>query len=112
VLLGGLHDSQLEVGEESVVRGDQNQVDFDSLLYRGIVAALGHASTVGFVGDLFANRGQIVLAVRILDMGQEFSPFAQQVGTASQEVTGGTHLRRVDVGLQDHTATQKYSNLL
>jgi hypothetical protein len=59
MLLGGWHDSQLEVGEESVVIGDQRQVDFDSLLDRGIVKALGHASTVGFVGDLFANRGHV-----------------------------------------------------
>ena len=43
VLLGGLPDSQLEVGEERGVIGDQSQVDFESFLSRGIVTALGHA---------------------------------------------------------------------
>jgi S1-C subfamily serine protease len=69
VLLGGVHDRQLEVGEEIIVIGEQSQVDFDGLVHGGIVKALGHAVTIGFVGALCANCGQIVLAVGMLDMG-------------------------------------------
>ena len=79
VVLGGCDEASSRSREELVIIGDERQVDFDTFLYRGIGKALGHALTVGLVGDLFADRGQSVLAVGILDMGQEVSPFMRQV---------------------------------
>jgi hypothetical protein len=110
--LGGFHDRQSAVGEKTIVGGDQPEIDVDVLVPRGIVKTFGHAVTVGCGGDLFVNLGRIVLAVGILDMAQELRSLAQQVGPASQEVTGGTHLRWIDVGWREHAAAKEGSNLV
>ena len=41
------------------------------------------ARTVGFVGDLLADLGQIVLTIGVVDMGQQCRACAQQVGAAA-----------------------------
>jgi len=69
-------------------------------LHRRLVKAFGHAFTVGFVSDLFTDVGQIVLAVGILDMSQEFGAFAHQMGAAPEQVAGGAHLSRIDISLR------------
>ena len=46
------------------------------LLHRGIGEALGDPVAVGFVGELLAIGGQVVLAVGVLEMGEELGPFA------------------------------------
>ena len=56
--------------------------------------------------------GQIVLAVGILHVGQEFGPFARQMHAAPQQVAGRPHLGRIDIGLREHTAAQQHGNLL
>jgi len=112
VLRGGLHDRPFEVGEKRVVVGEEPEGDGEGLVHRGIVTALGHAVPGGLGGELFANLRQIVLAVGLLDMGQELRSFAHQVGPASQEVTGGPHLRWIDVGLREHAAATEGSDLL
>lgn len=45
-------------------------------------------------------------------MRQEFRTFAHQVGTTPQEVTGGAHLGRIDIGLWEHAAAQQGGNLV
>ena len=106
MLLGCFHQSQLEVGEESVVRGAQSQVDGEVLVHRGIIKALRHSRPVGLVGALCANLGPVVWAGGMRDMGSERSPCAPQVGAAPSEVTGGTPLSRRDVGWREHGAAQ------
>ena len=66
----------------------------------------------GFVSNLFADRRQIVLAVGILDVCQEFGPFVGQRHPAPEEVAGGPHGGRIDRGLREHAAAQKRRNLV
>ena len=79
---------------------------------RWIGKTLGDPVTVGFVGDLFANGGQVILAVGILHVGEELAAFACQVHASAQQVAGGAHLGGVDIGLWEHAAAQQHSNFL
>jgi hypothetical protein len=110
VWLGCVHDRPFELGEQTVVVGDEPEVDCAVLVHRGIVKALGHAVTHDLVGDLVATLGPMVLGVGILDMGPELRAFARQVGPASPAVTGGTHRRRLDGGLRGHAAAREGGN--
>src|SRR5262249_4622691 len=74
--------------------------------------AFGDALPLGLVGDLLAQLGQVVWAVGLLARGQECSPLAPQGGAAPQEVTGGTPLRRRDVGWWEQAAAQEGGNLV
>ena len=47
--------------------------------------------TVGFIGDFLADFGQVILAVGILHMGQEFRAFAHQERAASKQIAGFAH---------------------
>jgi hypothetical protein len=46
-----------------VVVVNQCKVDVDALLHRGLRKPLRDAVAVGFVGDLLANLGEVILAV-------------------------------------------------
>ena len=81
---------------------NQCEVDFDTLLYSGIGKPLGHPVAVGFVGKLFPNLGQVVLAIGVLAMRQQLSPFAHEMYPAPEEVARGTHLRRIHICLWEH----------
>jgi len=111
VLLGRVHDRQRESGEESVVRGEQRKIDCDVLVPCGIVKAFCHPAPVGLVGHLLAHVGQVIRAGGLLDMRQKLCPCAPQGSAAPQEVTGGTPLSRLDVGLREQAAAQEGGNL-
>jgi hypothetical protein len=68
VLLGGFKDVELQVTEELIIIGDQGKVDLDVLLDRQIGKAVSDPLTIGLVGDVLADVGQIVLRVGILHM--------------------------------------------
>ena len=57
------------------------------------------------------RRGEVVLQERHLQVGQEFGAFADEVGAAAQEVTGGPHRLGVDVGLGESAAAQEAGQL-
>ena len=65
-----------------------------------------------FVGELLADLGQVILAVGILDMGQQLRPFAHQMHPAPEQVAGGAHLGGIDIGLWEHAAAQQHGNFL
>jgi len=72
----------------------------------------GYSGTVGSVSDLFADLGQIVLAVGVLNVNQQLGPFAHEVSPTAQQITSGTHLGLVDVGHRDHAAAQQDGDFL
>ena len=65
----------------------------------GIRELLGDTGAVSLVGDLLAEWWQVILAVGVLDVSQEISSSAHEVVTSAQEVSGGSHLWWVDIGL-------------
>lgn len=73
---------------------------------------LGHPGAVALVRDALGERGEIVLAVGLLDVGEKLGPFARKVATPAQEIARGAHLPRVDVGHGDVSAAQEYGDLV
>jgi hypothetical protein len=68
VLLRRFDNVQLEIVEQRVLVPNQRQVHFRALLPGGSREPLGDPVAVGFVGQLFPNRGQVIRAVGVLDV--------------------------------------------
>jgi hypothetical protein len=112
VVLGGFNDRSLHIAEQRLVGVKQRQVPVPTLLARRIRNPLGDASAVRFVGQLCPDRREVVLTMRVLDMGQELGAFARQVHPASEQVARRPHLSGIHIGLREHTAAEEDSNLL
>jgi len=111
-LLGRPEDGELHVAEQGVVVPQQGQSHLDAFLHRRSGAPLRDANTVGLLGNLLTKRGQVVLAVGVLDMGQSLGALAHQAYPAPEEITGRTHLSGRDVGLREHAPTQEHRDFL
>ena len=112
MLLGRRDNGQFQIPQQLIIIVDQGEVDFDTLLHGGIREPLSNTAAVGFVGDLLANIGQIVLPIGLLDMRQQLSPFPHEMHPPPKQVAGGSHLRGIDVGLGQHATTQEHGNFL
>jgi hypothetical protein len=91
---------------------NQGKVDFDTLLHGGIGKPLSDAVAVRFRGDLLADLGQVILAVGVLDMGQQFGPFAPEIDPAPEQVPGGAHRGGIARGLGEHPTAEQDGNLV
>jgi hypothetical protein len=106
VLFGGMDRGEFQVGEQVVIGIDQREVDLTTLLHGRRGKALGHALPVGFVGECFAELGEVILAVGLLDMSSQLCALAPQVHPSAEPVAGGTHRGRVGIGLWEHAAPE------
>jgi hypothetical protein len=79
MVLSGFDDGEFDVAQQRIVVRDEHQIDLDTFLHDRIGKARGNPVAVGFVGELFADGGQIILAVGILDMRQKLGPFVCQM---------------------------------
>ena len=98
--------------EELIVVIDEGDIDCDGLAHAGIGEMVGDIFAVGFVGESLAGLGQIVLAVGIMDVGQQFGTLAGQMAAPPESVAGRPQLRRIDIRLREHTATKQHGNLV
>ena len=112
MVLGGFDDSEFDVTPQIIIGGNEREIAFDALLHRWIGKTLRDPVAIRFLGDLFANGWQGILAVGILDMGEEFAAFAGQGHAAAQQIASGAHLGRIHLGLREHPAAQQDSNLM
>jgi hypothetical protein len=67
---------------------------------------LGYVFSVRFVGEPFADLGQMVLTLGLVEGGQEFGARAHQVTPAAEQVSGRPHFGGIDLGLREHPAPQ------
>jgi hypothetical protein len=70
MLFGRGDNGQFQVPQQLVIIVNQGEVDLDAFLDGGIGKPLGDPSAIRLVRDLFADLGQVVLAVGLLDMRQ------------------------------------------
>jgi hypothetical protein len=112
VLLGRGAEGELHVAQPRVVVAHQREVDGDALWHGRIGDPRGAAVAVGLLGHLLANRGQMIRAVGLLDMGQSRGALAQKVDAAPEEITGRTQRRGIEVGLRDHAPTPEHRDCL
>jgi hypothetical protein len=83
----------------------------DALTGDGIVEGVGDGGSVASVDQHTLRPGQIVLVEGVLDMGQELSPLANEVGPAAKEIPGGPHVGRIGVGLGEESSSEQAGGL-
>ena len=66
----------------------------------------GGGSVAG-VGQLLLERGEVVLTVGILNVGDELGPLTHEEAPAPQQVARFPEFLRVNVGLGKHTSTEQ-----
>jgi hypothetical protein len=111
VELGHLAIRPLHVAAQVAMGLAQGSVHCDTLLDRRRSRSLRDASPIGLVGDVLADGGQIGLAVRMLDVGEEHCPFAPQMHAAPEHIMGGVPLGGIDRGLREHPAAEQHGDL-
>jgi len=112
MLLGRLQEGECQLLAPLVIRGDERQVDGKGLVHRGIGKAFGHASPVGFGGPLLPARGQGVLTMGLVHMGQQVRAFPPQVGAAAEEVASRTQRRGLAIRLGAQAPAEPEGNVL
>jgi hypothetical protein len=66
VLLRCFEDKEVKIVQPLSIIGDKIEVDLNGLVHGARLATLGHPGTVGVVGHLLADLGQVILAVGML----------------------------------------------
>jgi hypothetical protein len=112
MLFGCCDNGERHVAEQGLIVSNQREVDFEALWHRGIGKPLRHAVSIGFVGDRLLDGGEVILTVRMLDVGQQLRPFARERHAAPEQVPRGAHRGGLDVRLGDHTAAEEHRNLV
>ena len=106
------HARQLQVHQQLIVVVQPGQIHCDTFLHRRSGTTCSDPSAIRVVGNLFPDLGQVLLTVRMLDVAEQFRPFAHQRHPPPQSIAGGAHLRRIDLGLGQHTTAEQPGNLL
>ncbi len=111
VLARVTEDVALEVSDEAVVVVDELDIDLYAVTDDRIGELLGQSDAVDLVSDLPAELGQVALAVGVLDVAGEITPFADEVGPPAHEASGGPHPLGVDVGEGKGAAAEQGGDL-
>ena len=110
--LGGADQLRFEAFDLLTEPRDDGQVGGEHRAGAGVGEDVEvESGAVGGVGELLRRRGEVVLQERHLQVSQEFGAFADEVGAAAQEVTGGPHRLRIDVGLGERAAAEQAGQL-
>jgi hypothetical protein len=112
LVFGGVAEGAFDIAKPLIVIADECESHVDTLVHSRSRQAVGDPITVGFVGDLFADRRQIILAVGLLDVCYERGPFACQMPPAPEPVAGRPPGGRIARGLREHPPAQPRRNFL
>lgn len=76
----------------------------DALENREVGESLGDALSIASIVDTRFRCRKIVLVVSVLDVNEEVASLAHQLESSTKQVSGGAHLRWVDVSLRKHAS--------
>ena len=110
--LGGAGDREFHFAQQFVVVVNESHVQCDGLAHAGLGEVFLHSLAIALVRQLLAELGEVVLAVGILHVGQELRPLAHPMTATAEQIAGRAHLRRIDVGHQQHAPAQQHGNLV
>jgi hypothetical protein len=88
VSFGALLDVALELTEEAVIEVEKLEIDLDAFAHGGIREVLGDSLPVRLAGNLFLELGEVVLAVGVLEVGEELGTLSHEVVSATQQIPG------------------------
>jgi len=112
MLFGGADYVELELSDQRAVELHHGQIGLDALSDSGIAEMLSDPYPMALTGQIPSEARQVILAVGILDVAQQFRPFADQVSASSQEISSGPHIGRIDEGLAQHASSQQGGYLM
>ena len=82
IALAGMYlDCPLDLAELLIIKTHQVQVQFNTLLNTRISKSFYDAIAVTDMSKILADRRQVVLAVGVMDMGEQLSALAHQTYT-------------------------------
>jgi len=92
---------------------DEGDIEFYAFLYAGIGEAVGNAyfDSVAFPCDP-SHIGKVILVIGVLDMGNELSPFSCEVSATPEQISGGAHIGRINIGHGHHAAPEQGRDLI
>jgi hypothetical protein len=108
----GFEDGEFDIAKQRIVLVDERESDCETLVHSRLSKALGDSITVGLIGNLFADRRQLILAVGVLDVCQELGPLACQMHPAPEPVAGRPPGGRRDIGLRAHPTAPQHGNVV
>jgi hypothetical protein len=106
-----LGEEELEVLDEQVVVTYELDVGGDALENGRVRELLGDARPIAPIVDASLGGRQIVLVVGALDVGEKLASLAHQGQSATEEISSGAHLGRVDVRLWKHPTPKQGRDL-
>lgn len=110
--VGLAEDGALELRDEAVIVVDEGEIGVEVCPNGRIVEEFGQPFPVSRTGQTPVRPGPVVLGKGVLNMCEELGPFPSEVKTASQEVSGGAHEGRIDVGKGKSSGAQEDGDLL
>ena len=112
MFFGKSYDIMLQLVQEAIIGLDDLKVNGNTLLDGEVIKALNDSFSVLGFGNTSEEVGQVVLASGILDMSKELGSFPHEVISSSEEISGGAHLSRVDIGLGEHASLEQSGDLM
>jgi hypothetical protein len=112
VWLCRVDDGSLQVVKDLVVVTHAPEVHRNTLWHGRIGKPRRDASPVRLLSQLRANRGQMVLAVGMLNRREPLGPLAREMHATPEESTGRPHRGGIDIGLREHPAPQQHGDRL
>ena len=109
---GRLHTGARERPELLLVGVKPREVDCETLVHRGSGTPLRDPSPMALIGKRLADRGPVVLAGRLLDVGQQRGALASPGHPAPQQVPGRAPLGGIDRGLWEPAAAAPHRHLV
>jgi len=101
-----LGEEELEVLDEQVVVTCELDIGGDALENGRVRELLGDALSIASIVDASLGGRKVVLVVGVLDVGEKLASLAHQGESATEQISSGAHLRRVDVRLRKHSTSK------
>jgi hypothetical protein len=105
-VLGGFEAGEFDIAQELSVRGEERELDGAPRVPSRISHARGDPITVGLLGDRFAERRPMLLAVGSVDGGQALGAFACPMPPAPEPGAGRAPGGGLDRGLREPPTAQ------
>ena len=101
-----------ELRQDGVVEIEKVQVELNALPDAFVGKELSKSLSLRLPAGVLLHLRQVVLVGSILDVSQKFGSLAGEIHSSPEQITGGAHLWRVDVGDGEHASSRKHGDFL
>jgi len=104
-------DVEFQIGQEAVIEFGELKIDLHAFLDGRIGKMIGDSHPMARNGQLLFKVGEIILAFGVIDMGQQFGSFVDQVVASAEKIPGGAHAFWIDIGSRQGSAPKQNGDL-